>query len=113
MGSTGSLKYRVLLGLKGIPAHVWGMSAAERILGSNCAKLEPALATVDGEDRHEFVITAWSIRPNFIPQEKLIGIPEPELPYVIEPPLHPSEHEVIRSKLTVLWYCVRIRVIEV
>ena len=50
-GSIGSLKYRVLLGLKGMPAHVWGMSAVERILGSNYAKLDPTLAIVDGEDR--------------------------------------------------------------
>lgn len=39
VGSPGQLKYKVVVGLKGMPAHIWGIDAAERILGSSCAKL--------------------------------------------------------------------------
>jgi hypothetical protein len=68
---------------------------------------------VDEDDRREFVVAGWCIHPNFIPQEKLIGIPEPDVPFVIEPPLYLREHEVIHLELIVLRYRVRIRVIEV
>lgn len=103
MASAGSLKHRVLLGIKGMPAHLWGLSSAERILGSSCASIEPAPATV----------AAWCVHPSFIPQEKLIGIPVSETPFVVVPPLYPREHEVIHSELTVLRYRVRIHIIEV
>jgi hypothetical protein len=112
MASAGSLKFNVLLGLSGMPAHIWGLSAAQRILGSSCADLVPAPATVAGEDMREFVVAGWCLHPNFIPQEQLIGIPEPEVPFVVEPPLFLREHEMIRSELLVLRYRVQIRVIE-
>jgi hypothetical protein len=46
----------LLVSLQGMPAHIWGLSAAERILGSSCAKLVPATTTVDGDDMCVFVV---------------------------------------------------------
>jgi hypothetical protein len=61
MASAGSLKYKVLVILQGMPAHIWGLSAAERILGSSCTKLVPATTTVDGDDMCVFVVAGWCI----------------------------------------------------
>jgi hypothetical protein len=37
MASGGAMRFKVLLGLKGLPAHTWSTDTAERILGSSCA----------------------------------------------------------------------------
>lgn len=39
MASTGSFRFKVLIAMKGIPAHLWGIPVAERILGYSCAKV--------------------------------------------------------------------------
>ena len=113
MAAAGSLKYKVLIGLKGMPAHIRGIHSAPRILGTSCANLVPAPASAAGEDLREFVVAAWCVHPDFIPHERLIAIPEPEMPFVVEPTLYLREHEVIHSELPVLQYGVRIRIIEV
>lgn len=113
MASAGSLRYKVLIGIKGMSAHIWGLPAAERILGSSCANLVAAPSTVAGEDRREFVVAAWCIHPSLIPGDKLIGIPEPEVPFVVEPPPFLRAHEIIHSDLPMLRYRARIRIIQV
>ncbi|CAD6246221.1 unnamed protein product [Miscanthus lutarioriparius] len=113
MATSGSLKYKVLIGLKGMPAHIRGIHSTQRILGTSCANLVPAPASAAGEDLREFVVAAWCVHPDFIPHERLIAIPEPEVPFVVEPTLYLREHEVIHSELPVLQYGVRIRIIEV
>ena len=37
MASAGAMRYKVLLGLNGMPVHTWSTDTAERILGSSCA----------------------------------------------------------------------------
>ncbi|CAD6266694.1 unnamed protein product [Miscanthus lutarioriparius] len=59
--SAGALKYKVLVGLSGLPAHV------QRILGSSCAKLEEAPVTTTGEDRREYVVAGWCVHPTSSP----------------------------------------------
>ncbi|CAD6230352.1 unnamed protein product [Miscanthus lutarioriparius] len=101
MASAGALRYKVLLGLRGMPAHIAGLDAAERILASSCADLVEAPQMADREDLREFFVAAWCIHPRFIPQQKIIVVP-----------LYLREHEVIRSELPALRYLVRIRVVE-
>uniref|UniRef100_K3XPU8 CCHC-type domain-containing protein n=1 Tax=Setaria italica TaxID=4555 RepID=K3XPU8_SETIT len=48
--SAGSFKFRVLVGLKGIPAHARCVETAQLVLGSSCAKVEPAPNTAAGVD---------------------------------------------------------------
>ena len=64
------------------------------------------------DDLREYFVAAWCIHPRFIPQQKIVAIPEPEVPVVVEPPLYPRGHELIRSELPALLYLVRIRVVE-
>jgi hypothetical protein len=96
MAEAVSMCYKVLLGISGVPAHNWGISAAERILGTSCSKLVEAPATAAADDLWEYQAVAWCIHQNFIPLEKVIVVPEPELP-VTEPPLYIREHEVMHS----------------
>lgn len=105
MASAGTLRFKVLVGLMGIPAHAWDVESAERILGSSCAHLVEAPGTLARDDLREFVVAAWCVHPNCIPQEEAMAIPEPELPFFIEPPLY-SEFKLLR-------YRVRISIIEV
>lgn len=95
-----------------MPAHTWDVSTAERILGSSCARLEEAPETVVRDDLREYFVVAWCIHPRFIPREIIIAIPEPDSPFVVEPPLYVREHEVICSKVLALRYLVRVRVVE-
>lgn len=112
MASADALRYKVILGLSGMPAHVTSLDTAERILANSCAELIEAPQTAAGEDLREFFVTAWCIHPHFILQQKIIVVPEPELPFVVEPPLFLREHEVIRSELLSLRYLVCIHVVK-
>lgn len=112
LASAGAMRHKVLIAMKGMPAHTWDVSTAERILCSSCARLEEAPQTVARDDLREYFVAAWCIHPRFIPQQKIIAIPEPEVPVVVEAPLYLRAHEMVRSELPALRYLVRIRVVE-
>lgn len=67
MAASGPLWFKVLLGLRGIPAHLCNVDTAERILGSSCANIAEAPQMTTREDLHEFFVAGWCIRPRFIP----------------------------------------------
>ncbi|CAD6336108.1 unnamed protein product [Miscanthus lutarioriparius] len=52
--SAGSFRFCVLLGMRGIPSHLWNVAAAQQILGPACAGLEPAQATASQENMSEY-----------------------------------------------------------
>lgn len=64
MAFAGAFRYKVLLGLRGLPVHTWDSDAAERILGSSCAWLEEAPQTVAREDLHEYFIRRGVVHPS-------------------------------------------------
>lgn len=97
IASAGAFRYKVLLGLRGLPAHTWAGTPTRRAR----------------EDLRKYFVAAWCIHPRFIPQQKIIAIPESEVPFVVEPPLYLREHELIRSELPALRHLVRVRVVEV
>lgn len=47
-----------------------------------------------------------------IPDEKMVAIPEPQVPHVVGPPLFLREEELIHAHLPALRYLVRLRVVE-
>jgi hypothetical protein len=97
IASAGAFRYKVLLGLRGLPAHTWAGTPTRRAR----------------EDLRKYFVAAWCIHPRFIPQQKIIAIPESEVPFVVEPPLYLREYELIRSELPALRHLVRVRVVEV
>jgi hypothetical protein len=59
-----SMRYRVLVELRGIPAHAWSVETA---LGDACACPEPTSATVARENLRRFQVAVWCIDPDLIP----------------------------------------------
>lgn len=109
--SPGSFRYKVVVGMKGVPAHVRCVESAQIILGNSCAKIE-AEALDDLDDEREFFVAEWCIHPKLIPNEKVIAVPEPE---VHDPcgVLCLRPEEVIHAHLPALRYPVQLRIVEV
>lgn len=63
-----------------------------------------APVTASQEDMSEFFVCAWCFHPDFVPQEVVIAVPEPEVPFVVEPPPFLRQHEIIRSELLSHWF---------
>lgn len=57
----------------------------------------------------EYFIAVWCVHPDLILQEMTVTVPEPETPFVAEPPLYLRRHELIDSELSALRYLVCIR----
>ncbi|CAD6221411.1 unnamed protein product [Miscanthus lutarioriparius] len=102
MGSTGAFRFRVLVGMKGIPAHARSAEVAQTILGSSGAKAEITNpdALNDPDDEHELFVAACCAHPDLIPNEKIMVVPE--LEHDGEPPLFLRPHEIIHDDLLAL-----------
>jgi hypothetical protein len=61
MGSAGAFRFRVLVGLKGIPSHTRSKEAVQAILGSSCVNIDIANpeALADPDDECELFVAAW------------------------------------------------------
>lgn len=53
---------------------------------SSCTNLEEAPQTMARDDLREHFTAAWCIHPRIILHEKIIAIPEPDVPFIVEPP---------------------------
>ncbi|KAJ1274165.1 hypothetical protein BS78_05G041900 [Paspalum vaginatum] len=96
MATPDKMRFKVLLVLRGIPAHAWSLDSAQRVLGSSCAGLEAARETIDKVDLKHFVVAAWCAHPHLIPSVKRLWVPEPKKPH--EPGnLFLREHEVMHT----------------
>nr|AWA45122.1 UPI0001A88450 related cluster [Saccharum spontaneum] len=89
MASVGAMRFKVLLGLKGLLVHTWSTDTVVE-----------APQTVPREDLREYFVTAWCIHPMFIPSRRSSRC---MLPFVVAP---------IQFELPTLRYLVRIRVVE-
>lgn len=79
LASAGSFHYRVLVGMRRVLLHVRSRAVAHTVLGQVCAQIELApLETTPADDDTEFFVAAWCLHPRFIPEEKIIFIPEPD-----------------------------------
>ena len=112
MASTDAMLFRVLVDLRGIPAHAWMLSTAERILGVACNSLIPTPETVAKEDLSCYRVVAWCVDPGLIPVEVDLLVPEPDEPYV-EQGLFLRPEEMLRSRQPCLRYKVMVRIREV
>ncbi|CAD6336620.1 unnamed protein product [Miscanthus lutarioriparius] len=114
MGSAGTFRYRVLISMKGIPSHVRSSEVAQVILDSSGAKAEIANleALDDPDDERELFIAAWCARPDLIPDEKIMAMPEPKEEHDGGSPLYLRPHEINHDEVPMLRYLVRLRIIE-
>lgn len=110
LGSAGAFRYRVLVGLKGIPSHAHSKETAQIILGSSCINVDIANpeAVADPEDERELFVAAWCAHPDLVTDEKIMAVPEPEEEH--DGGLRP--HEIIHGEVPSLRYLVRLRLIE-
>lgn len=113
MVSAGASRFRVLVGMKGIPARARSTEVAQTILGSSCARVDftnpEALADLD--ERELFVVT-WCAHPDLIPDEMIMAVPEPEEEHDGGSPLYLWPHEIIHDEVPALRYLVCLRIIE-
>lgn len=109
-----SFTFRVVVGIKGVPAHALSESVAQQLLGSSCAQVELAIAEADGiddDDARELFIVAWCHHPLLVPKQKLLIIPEPQEPH--DPDIQfLREHEIIHSHLPILHYLAQMHVVK-
>ncbi|CAL5091646.1 unnamed protein product [Urochloa decumbens] len=112
MGNLTPLRFKVLIEIKGIPAHARNMNTAQIVLNSACSNLEEVPPTMAGDNKRSIFMAAWCIHPDLIPVEKLVYIPEPPEQHV-PGNLFLRPEEVIHSKKEGLWYRVEVRLWEV
>lgn len=114
MASAGAFRFRVLVGMKGIPAHARPEETAQIIVGSSSARVEIANpdAVTDPDDERELFVAAWCAHPDLVPDEKMIAIHEPELEQDGGSPLYLQPWEIIHDEVPALRYLVRIRLVE-
>jgi hypothetical protein len=113
--SAGSFTYKVLVGIKGVPAHALSVAVAQQLLGSSCAQVELASSDDDGvadDDGRELFVAAWCVHPTLIAEQKILVIPEPRLPHDAHGFRCLREHEIIHAHLPTLRYLARMRVVE-
>jgi hypothetical protein len=108
------LRYKVLLALENIPAHVWSLEIAQAVVGSSCLIFVTSPTMANGAALLEFWAVVWATHPDLIPAEVGSVFLEPEKPFVERaPPLFLSASEIIHSKRDTLQLRVLIKVVEV
>jgi hypothetical protein len=105
MASSGTFRFRVLVGMRRVPLHARDAGTAQTILGPACAEVNVVHpADVPEDDDRELFVTAWCMHPRLIPDEQVIFIPEPRL-------ISPAEAAV--SVLPGMRYLVRLRLLAI
>jgi hypothetical protein len=114
MGSAGAFRFRVLVGMKGIPSHARSKETAQAILGPSCTNVDIANneALTDPNDECVLFVAAWCAHPDLIHDEMIITVLEPEEEHDGDPPLYLLSHEIIHNEVPALRYLVRLRLIE-
>lgn len=112
MGEGETMKYRVLLEIRGFPAHAWSAATAHVVLGEDCAAPDPTPTTVARADTRRFQTEVWCSDPDRIPNEAFIRIPE-RVPGLGNNLLFLRPEEVIHHHLSLLRYKVEIEILEI
>jgi hypothetical protein len=93
------LRYKMLLEIDSIPAHVWSVDNVQAILGSSCVVAEPSPRLVRKDDMSSFLVAAWAVHRELISEEVGCVVPKPEEPFIERvPPLFLSSSEIVHSK---------------
>ncbi|KAG2632020.1 hypothetical protein PVAP13_2NG150358 [Panicum virgatum] len=107
-----SMKFRVLVELRGIPSHAWSAAAAWEVLGDFCACPELTPFTVACSDLRHFHAVTWCLDPDLIPNVAFLRIPEKKDPNE-GAELFLQPHEIIHHDLPLLRYRVEIEILEI
>ncbi|OEL16658.1 hypothetical protein BAE44_0022323, partial [Dichanthelium oligosanthes] len=108
------LRYKVLLSVENLLAHVWLVDSVQTILGSSCLVSEPSLHSVSRTDLSRFLVAAWAVHLDLISCEVECFVPELKAPSCEGlPPLLLRASELILSKRDALQFSVVIRLLEI
>jgi hypothetical protein len=80
--ASAPLCFKVLLDLRGIPAHLWGVETARCVVRSSSLITQVAPASISRRDMRTFTVVAWCIDLDLIPDQVVLVVPETEAPYV-------------------------------
>jgi hypothetical protein len=107
-------RYKVLLSVSNVPAHIWSVETIQEIIGSSCLVFEVAPSSSGRFDLSSFLVVAWACRPDLIPTEVVCSIPEPVEPFVESKlPLFLRVSEILHSMCDLLHFRAFIRLLEV
>lgn len=103
MANGGSLRFRVLVGMRRVPLHAWNASMAQTILGPAYVEVDVVRPSdVPTDDDRKFFVVAWCLHPCFILDEKIV--------FILETRIH-NPVEVSSEELSGLLYLVRLRLV--
>jgi hypothetical protein len=107
-------RFKVLLSVSNVLAHVWSVQTIQEFVGSSCLVFEVSPRSLDQSDLSSFLVVVWARHPDLIPTEVGCSVPEPVEPFVeAEPPLFLRAEEIIHSSSNLLHFQALIRTIEV
>lgn len=112
MAEGESTQFRVLLEIRGIPAHAWSAATAQIILGDACAAPEPTFTMMVRTDSRRFQAAVWCSDPDQIPNEAIIRIPK-RIPDLGNNVLFLRPEKIIHHDLPVLRYKVDVEILEI
>jgi len=107
-----SMRYRVLLEIRGIPSHAWSAATAQIILGDACAIPEPTPTTVARADLRRFQAAVWCANPDLIPNEAYIRVPE-HVDDLGDNNLFLRPEQLLRHDIPLLRYRVEVEILEI
>ncbi|CAL4891874.1 unnamed protein product [Urochloa decumbens] len=107
------LQYKVILDMRGIPAHLWEVDIAQRIVGSSCLIIQAAPDVSSKRNMRTFTVAAWAVDPDLVPTEVVLVVPEKEAPFVQDTKFYLRPEELIHSSKATLRYRVSTEVREV
>jgi hypothetical protein len=109
--SVAPMLFKVLLDLRGIPAHLWDLEIAQCVIRSSSLIIQAALVALSKRDMKTFAVVSWCIDPDPIPEQVVLVIPEKDALYV-EQGLFLRSEELIHSTKRILQYRVLIDIRE-
>jgi hypothetical protein len=71
------LRFKVLLALDNVPAHVWSLYTVQVVVRSSCLIFDMAPSSADGSDMSHYLVVAWAVHPDLIPTEVGHVFPKP------------------------------------
>jgi len=107
-----SMRYRVLVELRGVPSHAWSVATAQAILGDVCATPLLTPTTMARADLRRFQAIVWCSDPDHIPNEAVIRVPE-KIVGLGNNNIFLWPEQIIHHSLPLLRYKVQIEILEV
>ncbi|RLN18922.1 hypothetical protein C2845_PM02G17040 [Panicum miliaceum] len=112
MAEGESMRYRVLVKIRGIPAHAWSTTTAQIVLADAYATPELTPTTAAWADLRRFQVVVWCSDPDLIPNEAVIRIPEC-VDSLGDNVLFLRPQQIIHHDLPLLRYKIEIEILEI